>query len=83
MTQRVLFLLFLFTFSSGRIFAQLPGEKGGRILLPNGWWLSPAGDSIDLDDLPLNAAVSPDQKYLAVTHAVSQAGAASCGFGIA
>ncbi len=69
MTQRVLFLLFLFTFSSGRIFAQLPGEKGGRILLPNGWWLSPAGDSIDLDDLPLNAAVSPDQKYLAVTHA--------------
>ncbi len=48
--------------------AQLPGEKDGRVLLPNGWWLSPAGTSINLGDLPLNAALSPDQKYLAVTH---------------
>lgn len=49
--------------------AQLPGEKGGRMLLPNGWWLSPAGTSIEMGDLPLNAAVSPDQRYLAVTQA--------------
>ncbi len=48
--------------------AQLPGEKDGRMLLPNGWWLSPAGTSIDLGDLPLNAALSPDQRYMAITH---------------
>ncbi|OYV86688.1 MAG: hypothetical protein B7Z63_03595, partial [Ignavibacteriae bacterium 37-53-5] len=47
--------------------AQLPGPKGMRVLLPNGWWLSPAGASIKLGDLPLNAAVSPDQRYLAIT----------------
>ncbi len=50
-------------------FAQLPGEEGSRVLLPNGWWLSPAGTSIKLADLPMNAAVSPDQRFLAVTHA--------------
>ena len=49
-------------------FAQLPGQTNGRVLLPNGWWLSPAGESIPLDDLPMNAAPSPDQKFLAVTH---------------
>ena len=48
--------------------AQLPGEKDGRMLLPNGWWLSPAGTSIDVGDLPLNAALSPDQRYMVVTH---------------
>lgn len=47
--------------------AQVPGAIGKRVLLPNGWWLSPAGSSIKLGDLPLNAAVSPDQRYLAVT----------------
>ncbi len=47
-------------------FAGLPGPHGNRVLLPNGWWLSPAGTSIRLGELPLNAAMSPDQKYLAV-----------------
>ncbi len=61
------FLTFLFMFSSIAL-AQLPGKEDGRVLLPNGWWLSPAGTSIDLGDLPLNAALSPDQRYLAVTH---------------
>ncbi len=63
------YLGFLLTFSTVNAIAQLPGEKDGRMLLPNGWWLTPAGKSIDLDDLPLNAALSPDQKFLAVTHA--------------
>ncbi len=49
-------------------FAQWPGVQGGRVLLANGWWLSPAGKSIELSTLPLNAAVSPDQKYVAVTN---------------
>jgi YVTN family beta-propeller protein len=36
--------------------------------LPNGWSLTPAGRSIPLSsDLPLNMAVSPDHRYLAVT----------------
>jgi len=36
--------------------------------LPNGWSLSPAGTAIHLsNDLPLNMAISPSQKYVAVT----------------
>jgi YVTN family beta-propeller protein len=39
-----------------------------RVTLPNGWKLSPHGSSISLGDLPLNVAVSPDQRYLLVTN---------------
>jgi YVTN family beta-propeller protein len=38
------------------------------IRLPNGWWLSPAGRSLPLGDLPLNIAVSAKGKYMAVTN---------------
>ncbi len=69
MFDRVCRIIALMLIVSGVAFAQLPGEKDGRMLLPNGWWLSPAGTSIDIGDLPLNAAVSPGQKYLAVTQA--------------
>lgn len=69
MIQKILLVLILLIFLVTKVSAQLPGEKNARMLLPNGWWLSPAGESIDLDDLPLNAAVSPDAKFLAVTHA--------------
>ena len=48
--------------------AQIPGEKDNRMLLPNGWWLSPAGEQIRLGDFPMNAALSEDEKYLAVSH---------------
>ncbi len=38
------------------------------VQLPNGWSLSPAGTAINLtSDLPLNIALSPNGKYLAVT----------------
>ena len=37
-------------------------------MLPNGWSLSPYGQSLELGDLPLNMATSPDQKYLIVTN---------------
>ncbi len=38
------------------------------VQLPNGWSLSPAGTAINLSsDLPLNMALSPNAKYLAVT----------------
>jgi YVTN family beta-propeller protein len=39
-----------------------------RIYLPNGWSLTPLGRSIPLGDLPLNMAVSPSEKYIAVTN---------------
>ena len=54
--------------------AQTPGTRDDRTLLPNGWTLTPAGESIVLGDLPMNAALSPDERYLAVTHS-GQSGA--------
>jgi DNA-binding beta-propeller fold protein YncE len=39
-----------------------------RVMLPNGWQLSPAGKSFLLGDLPLNIAVSSSKKLLAVTN---------------
>jgi len=38
------------------------------ITLPNGWRLSPAGRSVPLGDLPLNIAVSPSHRLIAVTN---------------
>ncbi|HTP14182.1 MAG TPA: hypothetical protein VMM37_11165, partial [Bacteroidota bacterium] len=50
---------------------QTPGPKDNRVLLPNAWWLSPAGEQIQVGDLPMNAALYDgrkpnDQRYLAV-----------------
>ena len=39
-----------------------------RVLLPNGWSLTPVGNSLPLGDLPLNMVVSPSGKYVAVTN---------------
>src|SRR5579872_5107042 len=40
-----------------------------QTLLPNGWSLTPAGQSIPLSsDLPLNMALAPDGIHLAVTN---------------
>lgn len=57
MANKIL-LLTLLGLLNIKVLAQLPGEKEGRVLLPNGWWLSPAGESIELDDFPLNGAIS-------------------------
>jgi YVTN family beta-propeller protein len=38
------------------------------VLLPNGWTLTAAGRSMDAGDLPLNIAVSPSKKWIAVTN---------------
>ncbi|MCW3089969.1 MAG: beta-propeller repeat protein [Ferruginibacter sp.] len=50
--------------------AQTPGKiKGGeKVLLPNGWSLSPVGRSLPLGDLPLNMQVSHNKKMLAITN---------------
>ena len=64
-------LLFFF------LFDHLPGKSQDfarhqdttRTLLPDGWYLTPAGTSIPLSsDLPLNIALSPDGQYAAVTN---------------
>jgi YVTN family beta-propeller protein len=39
-----------------------------KILLPNGWSLTPAGKHVTLGDLPLNMAISKDGNYIAVTN---------------
>jgi YVTN family beta-propeller protein len=41
---------------------------GQKVVLPNGWTLTPAGHSLPLGDLPLNIAVSASGKYAAVTN---------------
>lgn len=43
-------------------------QKAQHVMLPNGWGLSPAGIQFPLGDLPLNIAVSPNEKWLAVTN---------------
>lgn len=63
--------LFSLVASTFRSQAQMPGPKDQpfpSVLLSNGWSLSPAGRSFPLGDLPLNIAVSPSNKYLAVTN---------------
>ncbi len=67
MAKRVWVIIGTLALTYGIAAAQLPGPQGSRVLLPNGWWLSPAGKSIRLGELPLNAAISPDQRYLAIT----------------
>lgn len=51
------------------IFAQTTAELDKRrVLLPNGWSLTPVGKNIALGDLPLNLVVSNNKKYMAVTN---------------
>ena len=48
---------------------ELPGPVENGIRLPNNWILTPAGmKHIPVGDLPLNMALSPDGKLLAVTN---------------
>ena len=47
---------------------QLKEIEAGRVLLPNGWKLSPVGKMLHLGDLPLNIAISPNKKMIAVTN---------------
>jgi YVTN family beta-propeller protein len=66
MKQAALILFSLASLTaSAQTLQQLDAE---RVLLPNGWSLTPAGRSIPLGDLPLNIVVSSAGKYLAVTN---------------
>jgi YVTN family beta-propeller protein len=50
--------------------AQVPTNdpRAAKILLPNGWSLTPAGTSLPLGDLPLNMQLAPGGRLLAVTN---------------
>jgi YVTN family beta-propeller protein len=47
----------------------LPGKiSGGRVLLPNGWHLSPAGKQVEVGDTPLNFDIDPSGEYAIVAN---------------
>ena len=43
-------------------------QADGRVVLPNGWRLDPAGRQIALDTMPSTSLVTPDGKHLLVLH---------------
>ncbi len=50
------------------LFGVVHAQKN-KTLLPNGWALTPAGETMSLEsDLPMNMAVSADGHYLAITN---------------
>lgn len=69
----ILLILVIYILTSvhgpAKIAAQSLKELGQkRVQLPNGWKLTPVGKLLSLGDLPLNIAVSPDGKLLAITN---------------
>jgi DNA-binding beta-propeller fold protein YncE len=64
----VLFILSLTMTTLHVIGQSLKEIEAGRVSLPNGWKLSPVGKMLPVGDLPLNIAVSPSGKMLAVTN---------------
>ncbi|WP_375444861.1 bifunctional YncE family protein/alkaline phosphatase family protein [uncultured Fibrella sp.] len=72
--NRLIFLFCLVSFCAsaqkkGTYLKQLDAAlEARRVMLPNGWSLSPAGRSLEVGDLPLNMAVSASGKLMAVTN---------------
>lgn len=64
-----LVIAFVLGCSGDRQSVRRPGlQADGSILLPNNWSLTPAGEHIQVGDLPLGMALSPDGRHLAVTN---------------
>jgi DNA-binding beta-propeller fold protein YncE len=53
------------SFEESPLYKKLTAAK---VMLPNGWSLTPVGNSIPLNDLPLNLIASPSEKFLAITN---------------
>ncbi len=69
MLKSICYLALIFVLSGTSAYSQTLQEiESKRVSLPNGWKLSTVGKSLPLGDLPLNMAVSPSQKYIAVTN---------------
>src|SRR6185503_16369019 len=63
------FIFFPVFFLGQIVFSQTIQQiESKRVNLPNGWSLTPVGKSLPLGDLPLNMAVSPSKKLIAVTN---------------
>src|SRR5271156_3916176 len=53
----------------GKASISLPGQRpDGSVLLPNQWSLRPMGRQIELGDFPVNIAVHPQGRFVAVLH---------------
>jgi YVTN family beta-propeller protein len=69
MKNWTLVILFTFISASNLLFAQSIAELDAkRVLLPNGWSITPIGKNINLADLPLNMVISNNKKLMAVTN---------------
>ena len=67
--MKKLSLLAAFLICTNIIFAQTFQQlQESKVLLPNGWSLTPVGKQLPLGDLPLNIAVSHNKKLMAVTN---------------
>src|ERR1700760_1755290 len=70
--MKKILLSLLVTGLVAQVSAQAPETKETllkkKVLLPNGWSLTPAGKNLPLGDLPLNIAVSSTRHYVAVTN---------------
>jgi sugar lactone lactonase YvrE len=54
----------------GKTVRVLPGtEADGTVRLPNQWAIRPAGKQLELGDFPVNLALHPSGRWLAVLHA--------------
>jgi YVTN family beta-propeller protein len=66
--KRIVFLLAV-ALSFQSAYPQDPQTlESHRVLLPNGWSITPAGRHLTVGDLPLNIAVSRSQRFLAITN---------------
>jgi len=64
-----LLIICLLLLSNKAVSQTVPNNNDpSKVLLPNGWSLSPAGRSMQLGDLPLNIQISPSQRLMAVTN---------------
>jgi len=67
--KKIYYKVIIFLLISSLLLAFQGGiNKSKKILLPNGWSLTPVGKSLTLGDLPLNIAASNSGKFLAVTN---------------
>src|SRR5574343_28372 len=57
--------LFSFQLTTAQTVQQLLAKK---VLLPNGWGLTPVGRNLQLGDLPLNMVLSKSQQLMAITN---------------
>jgi YVTN family beta-propeller protein len=48
--------------------AELPGPIDGGYLLPNGWRITPLGDSVETNDLVMNLSPTPDGLNMVALH---------------